>query len=306
MASIAYVTDKNMIEFHRLNGNHTMNFWRLSSQRKFTHFAKGDYLFFLAKGSEHRITREKGIIGYGKLAFTKTMTFNQMWNEYGSLNGFSSREEFRETVLKVSKSKTIPKSMHSLYLEDIIFFKYPLYLSEININISANLESFFYLDRKGVSATTKILKKAQEIGIDAWQFALDDQINQQIFEKDLQNHVLSELINTIFQPKSTTARTLRQFIKEKSDYEFIKGSTDVIINPLSQHLIFNYEYKERTKDNQFYSLLGRIMAFKKLTQATAEIKDLIYQLSVISDQPIGDYQLDILSDYDIDGFTLEA
>ena len=218
MASIAYITDKNMIEFHRLNGNHTMNFWRLSGQRKFTHFSKGDYLFFLAKGSEHRITREKGVIGYGKLEFTKTMTFTQMWNQYGTLNGFKTKEEFRETVLKVSKSKTIPKSMHSLFLKEIIFFNYPLYLSEIGIHVSANLESFTYLDRDGVSATTKILKKAQMIGIDQWQFAMDDQLNVQIFKKDLQNHVLSEQINSVFKTKNSVSKQLRDYMVLHPDY----------------------------------------------------------------------------------------
>ena len=72
MASIAYVTDRNMIEYHRINGNRTINFWKPSSQKKMNDFKVGDYLFFLAKGTEKGITREKGIIGYGKLEKIRT------------------------------------------------------------------------------------------------------------------------------------------------------------------------------------------------------------------------------------------
>lgn len=34
MASIAYITDKKMIEYHRLNGNHSINFWKPSNTKK--------------------------------------------------------------------------------------------------------------------------------------------------------------------------------------------------------------------------------------------------------------------------------
>lgn len=56
MASIVHVTDKDMIEFHRLNGNDSFNFWRAGSKMKFTDFKVGDTLFFLAKGS---VAKEK-------------------------------------------------------------------------------------------------------------------------------------------------------------------------------------------------------------------------------------------------------
>jgi hypothetical protein len=67
MSSIAYITDKNMIEFHRLNGNSTINFWRPSIGKRFTDFHPGDLLFFLAKGTERGSTKEKGLIGYGTI-----------------------------------------------------------------------------------------------------------------------------------------------------------------------------------------------------------------------------------------------
>ena len=76
MASIAYVTNSQMIEYHRINGNRTMNFWRPSYTKKFADFNDGDYLFFLAR------TEDGDWIGYdlnhtdsmdGKVIYWDTM-----------------------------------------------------------------------------------------------------------------------------------------------------------------------------------------------------------------------------------------
>ena len=48
MGSIAYVTDENMLAYHRLCRNQSILFWRLSN-KKFTDFHKGDLLFFFAR-----------------------------------------------------------------------------------------------------------------------------------------------------------------------------------------------------------------------------------------------------------------
>lgn len=301
MASIAYIADKKMIEYHRINGNQTMNFWRLSSQRKFTHFYRGDYLFFLAKGSENKITKEKGIVGYGKLDFSKTMTLTQMWNEYNHLNGFGSKEEFKDAVLKVSKTKTIPKSMHSLFLKEVIFFNSPLYLSEIGIQVSSNLESYFYLDRHGVSATVKILKRAEEIGIDTWQVALDDQINRQIFKQDLRSHVLSDFINSIFTSQKSTPKVFKKYLdKHQKNYEYIKGSKLALYSQKNNELIFAHESKERQKEESFYGLFGRLITLKANLLDSKDVNDQEYMMTIISEQKLEKDKIKVLNEYNID------
>lgn len=295
MASIAYITDKKMIEFHRLNGNQTMNFWRLSSHRKFTYFYPGDYLFFLAKGTEHRTTKEKGIIGYGKFDFSKIMSLTQMWNQYGELNGFSSKEEFKEAVLKISKTKTIPKSMHGLMLKDIIFFKYPIYLSEIGVSISNNLESYIYLDKFGVSATVRLLKKAQDIGIDSWQAAIDEHINQEIFENDLQNHMLADCVTRVF-ISDVVSKTLKKYLERYQDtFEYVKGSKAAIFNNQTYEIVFALDSKERQKEEAFYSLLGKILSTKSMIEQISEINSINYRYSIVTDQTI-DYEKRVLLD----------
>ena len=60
MGSIAYVTDENMLAYHRLCRNQSILFWRLSN-KKFTDFHKGDLLFFFARPNHGR---KKALIGY--------------------------------------------------------------------------------------------------------------------------------------------------------------------------------------------------------------------------------------------------
>ena len=62
MSSIAYVSDDRMLEFHRMSGNTSMNFWRLSL-KNFERFSIGDLLFFIDRRNPHPLTKEKGIIG---------------------------------------------------------------------------------------------------------------------------------------------------------------------------------------------------------------------------------------------------
>ena len=70
MSSIAYVADEKMIEYHRLFGSRNINFWRLSSQKRFKDFKKGDLLFFYTR-SEH--SKKKGFVGYAHYDSTERM-----------------------------------------------------------------------------------------------------------------------------------------------------------------------------------------------------------------------------------------
>lgn len=62
MSSIAYITDQDMIEYHRLHGNNRIVYWRPSGQKKFQFFQHGDYLFFLTKGTEKEYSAKKELL----------------------------------------------------------------------------------------------------------------------------------------------------------------------------------------------------------------------------------------------------
>lgn len=174
MSSIAYVTDHKMIEYHRLNGNQTIIFWRPTSQKKFTDFQEGEYLFFLAKGSEKGRQREKGIVGYGRFTREYTVSFQDMWKRFKTLCGYEKKEQLYEAIVRVAKNQKLPEKLHCLKLENVIFFQTPIYLSELNVQISKQVESYIYLDQEDILISSKIIKKAAGFGQDVWSRVVAD------------------------------------------------------------------------------------------------------------------------------------
>ena len=216
-----------MIEFHRIHGNSVMNFWRPTSSKRFTDFFEGDLLFFLAKGTEHGVNREKGIIGYGRYTEANMFSFRQMWNRFNTLNGYATSNEFKEAILRVSKTKTLSPSFHCLTLRDVVFFQSPVYLSEIGISISASVESYIYLDRDDPRATAKILNQANIVGIDVWTATVSSHApNATVFDDDLIRQTLRGLLTefaTGFDTQREHARAtsiLKQYQKSHPETEF--------------------------------------------------------------------------------------
>ena len=215
MASIAYVTDKNMIEFHRLNGNHSINFWKPSTAKKISSLNNGDLLFFLAKGTEKGRQKEKGLLGYGKFQKSYTLTFSQMWNKYGVMNGYQSKEALSEAIIKVTKNHKIPDYLNCLLLEEVVFFQYPVYLSEIGMEISNRIESYIYIDKDDMLNTSKILELADGFGVDMWSSLFHDK-DETIFMKDAQiqtiQNIYEKIQNSYYRPYDESR--LHKFIQQ--------------------------------------------------------------------------------------------
>lgn len=231
MSSIAYITDKQMIEYHRLHGNSNINFWKPSNTKKISDFKKGDYLFFLAKGTEKGEKREKGILGYGKLEKVTSLTFTQMWDRYKTKNGYTTKESLEEAISKVTKDHTLPSLLNCLELIEVTFFQAPVYLSEIGLEISNKIESYFYLDKENMLNTSKILEVANEIGVDMWS-TLFHQNKESLFLKDAQVNVITNIgkkLKTDIYSKYDEAR-LSKFCQEyiKSDHQKKIGKYEFI------------------------------------------------------------------------------
>ncbi|MCI5773831.1 MAG: hypothetical protein MR210_04640 [Erysipelotrichaceae bacterium] len=190
MASILHVCDADMIEFHRINGNKTINFWRPSPSNRFSNFHLGDYLFFYVRLAN---SKEKAIVGYGHLAKITSMSFNNMWNTYKEENGYASKKAFKEAIQRLNKDNIIPTKLTGLYLTEVAFFQSPLFLSEIGINISKRLESYCYLDKEDEQATSKVLRYAEEVGQDLWTSMFDDRGGAS-FKQDENIYLLKQTI----------------------------------------------------------------------------------------------------------------
>lgn len=196
MSSIAYITDHQMIEYHRLNGNRIINFWKPSTMKKISDFNPGDYLFFLAKGTEKGEKREKGILGYGKLEKTYTLTFSQMWARFGTKNGYPTKEALEEAIIKITKTHELPEYLSCFQLEEVTFFQAPVYLSEIGMEISNKIESYIYIDKTDVQNTSKILQLANDVGIDMWS-ALFHKETESVFIKDAQINFIQNICQKV-------------------------------------------------------------------------------------------------------------
>lgn len=290
MASIAYITDQKMIEYHRLNGSTSINFWRPTMKRKISDFEVGDFLFFLSKGTERGRKREKGIIGYGKFQKSQNLSFSQMWNTYGSQNGYTSKVELQDAMRRITKDKKVPKSINCLYLTDVVYFQFPIYLSEFEMQISNKIESYIYLDKDDPTITNKILAKAKEVGIDLWSSTLnDDQITVESIDVDQLNYNLSESYSMveldIYKGKSNSQlKKLKDKIIEFYQFnqipiEPLKGSncTLVSIQNKKVEIITPLIYQQKNMNTNFQAVIGHIILYRSLI--IERLKD--YQIEFI-------------------------
>ena len=262
MSSIAYVADENMMEYHRLCGHRDVIFWRLSGQKGFRNFKKGDLLFFF---SRTKTGRKKGFVGYAHYDSIRRLSLNQMWERYGERNGYHSREQLADAIRKVSRNGEIPAKMNCLYLTNIVFFLSPVYPEEAGTTVSPQLERFMYLDREDPSVTIRILRKAEENGIDLWSSAQSEE-TEAVFRKDEIMHGLAEIVPLIDAGRSEReeAAAVRLMKGCAEGAEIIKGSrTDHVRwngTELTILLPFVSGIKDRRK--RLTELAGRIALYR--------------------------------------------
>ena len=260
MSAIAYITDSKLLELHRLNAHKTMNFWRLSTKTSFSDFGKDDLVFFLSKDKEHMKKKEKGIVGFGKLENIYTYAPKTMWSKFGNENGYNTYDEFKEAIEKVSKLHVLPKKISSFYLNNIVFFQSPIYLSELGISISNNVESYVYI--KPEESVIKLLEYGKE-AIDIWsssEMAIklieNEQLNYslKLAQKDIGDFKLSDT-----RIKSGN-RIMKKIIENNPGCKFIgKSKLDVALVNDSDILIVLYNHKEI----DYRLLIGQAELYKK-------------------------------------------
>ena len=260
MSAIAYITDSKLLELHRLNAHKTMNFWRLSTKTSFSDFGKDDLVFFLSKDKEHMKKKEKGIVGFGKLENIYTYAPKTMWNKFGTENGYNTYEEFKEAIEKVSKIHELPKKISSFYLKNIVFFQSPIYLSELGIKISNNVESYVYI--KPEESVIKLLEYGKE-AIDIWS---SNEIAEKIINNEQLNYSLKLAQKDIGDFKLSDTRiksgnrTMKKIVENNPGCKFIgKSKLDVALVNDSDILIVLYNHKEI----DYRLLIGQAQLYKK-------------------------------------------
>ncbi len=305
MAAIAYVSDDKMLDYHRVNGNQEIVFWRLST-KKFSSFQKGDLLFFLSKGSENKRRGEKGIVGYGCFTGEKQMSVSNLWKRYQGKTGYVRKEDLENEILRTSKNDTPPETISCLFLNNVIFFQGPIYLTELGINLPKNLESYTYLDTHEGHVTLELLQKVKEIGIDYWSAALNSKtIDEEAFNNEILKYQIAAIyegmeINTI-QPSLTFQKHVFNMYKEENPHWINNDMNSFIIFGENRKLFYIYHSTMKENKRNFITLLGQLVYIKNSLRQT--LGDEI-PVTIITDVEFMDTQREVLNDNKIEYIEL--
>ena len=286
MSSIAYVTDEEMLEYHRLCRTRTILFWRLASRRKIADFRKGDLLFFFSK-SNH--SRKKALIGYAHYDSTKRLSLKQMWEQYGEATGYATQQRLHDAIDKAAKGE-IPSVMRCLYLTDVVFFLSPIYPEEVGLSLQNNLESYTYLDKNDPRVTVKILQKAAEHGIDLWS-ADATRSPDEIFHNDETRHQLAVIHNDMGkeagseQERHRAHRLAEQKITDES-WEMIRGSqTDCLkMDDEKITIALPLVVQANDRDVRIREVFGKMNLYRLCAKKQHVDRRIVFE--IISDKPI--------------------
>lgn len=247
MSAIAYITDPNMLEFHRLNASQTMVFWRFS-MRKFSRFHQGDLVFFIDSQSRHPQTGEKGLIGYGRCTEIRNKSPKATWDQHKSQTGYAAYDDFTEAIKHYRKNDhRLPQTLQVIKLENIHFFQSPIFLSEIDIHISRRLESFTYIERENEDVSHEILSIAESVGLDQWTLSQNIEIEEASLLLDKKEQLIRNTLSTI--DVSYTEKQAR----------IIKNHTEGVV---VHNLLYLYKNNKLTiyfpvaHENQINAMLG--------------------------------------------------
>lgn len=265
MSAIAYNADPNMIDYHRLKGNQTMAFWRLSL-RDFSRFSKGDLFFFIDRRARHPHTQEKGLVGYGRCVEIKNQSLTQTWKQYETATGYNRYEDFRESVRYYRKNDhRLPSQIQTILLENVVFLQQPIFLSEIGIELTGHLESFIYIEKEGKDASKELISIAKKIGIDSWMVSQNPSVGQMDMDEDIHHQkIRNQLMKVDVGFDLEQERLLKNHtegVAHHQIYYIYKNQSLTIFLPL-------------TRKTQFNALIG----IKAILEATLDFKPVHFTL----------------------------
>ncbi len=243
MSSIAYLTDTNMLDYHRLKGNQTMAFWRFSL-KDFARFSQGDLFFFIDRRERHPHTNEKGLVGYGRCASIKNLSISQTWKTYKTATGYNTYKNFQDSVRYYRKNDhRLPAQIQTILLEDVIFFQHPIFLSEIGIALNERLESFTYIEKEGRDASNELIDIASKVGMDLWMMSQNPEVFDYEMDKDREHQALRNQMMLIdVEYDKEQIRLLKNHTKSVAHhniYYSFENSNLIIYLPLTKRSQFN-------------------------------------------------------------------
>jgi len=259
MTAICYVSDNNIMDFHRLHVHESMIFWRLSKNYNFSKFKSGDILFFLKKKTERNHDSEKGIVGYGLLDKEENLSLNKMWKNYGELNGFKNKEDLKSEILRLNNEE-IPTKINCLHLIGVRYFSIPIYLSDLNVMIPKELASFTYIDD---SVATEIMNLCQ---LDLWTTSISDTIVNDVEKYRIINQInqVSELISDLSYKASQLKRLKKIQTRYPGNKQLLRASNQVYYEFKNRVIYLTFINISKRIDDNYKKLLGQIELYKRV------------------------------------------
>lgn len=274
MASIAHVISRNTVEFHRLHSHREIVFWRFNT-KNFSNFGHNDLLFFLCKTRR----QEKGLLGFGQLKQIKNLKTKTLFNRYQEQLGYSSKDEFLNSISRIRDDQELPDKLNCLFLDNVTYFKSPIYLSDYGYELNKQVESFVYFDSEN-NITSQILRDVKQYGgLDLWSESQDDVIHHLGSLATL--YEVSQLIteSSLFNPKDNRFR--------------IEFGESLMSNPTIKYTIVDNKpiihipiYTQNKKEH--YSVLGLIGLIKETIQTPLNIE--VIGRTSLSDSILAQYE----------------
>lgn len=293
MAAIAYVTDEKMIEYHRVNGSNSIVFWRLST-KNFSDFNIGDLLFFLSRDNATKTRKEKGLVGYGRFMGSSSMSISTMWRKHKTKTGYISKKDLYEAIDKSKKTKEMPEKINCLVLDRVVFFRSPIYLSDLGYEIPSNLESFTYVDKHEGKQTLRILEEAQKIGLDLWS-SIQSEADESSFNQQLMQYKIATIMESLGIEDEITKQYYKKIDKKHSidNHLWINNRHIGFINfgkPNILYYLFQTNIRDSTEN--YYRMIGQLVCLMLNVEQT--IKEKI-KIIVVSNREFSDSQIEMLN-----------
>ncbi len=268
MSSIAYLTNNEILDFHRICGNTKINFWLNQTTVNIKDFKEGDFIFFIGKNKKTNRGKEKGIIAYAKLVNKEHVEAINLWSQYGQLNGYNDQKQLDKAF---RKHKIEPnQELVCFNLKDLIFFIEPIYLSDFDVEIPIKTSRYFYLNNKKENIVNQIIRKAQNNGLDLWNSILYNEQNDETIELNEVEAMLNEFLNDYSHyecsqyDKQKIVNIIKSYYKNHDDYNYLKNSNLVLYKYYQANLdVILPMMTAKKKDNRYKIVIGYAYLLKK-------------------------------------------
>jgi hypothetical protein len=179
-------------------------------------------------------------------------------------------------------------------LDRVVFFRNPIYLSDLGYKIPKNLESFTYLDKHEGKQTLKILEEAKRIGLDLWS-SIQGTADEASFNQQLMQYKIATIMESLGIEDEINSKYYRKVEKKYSidNYLWINNRHIGFINFGKPNILYYLFYSNiRDSKDNYFKMIGQLVCLSANIKETVEEEIIII---VVSNREFSDSQVEMLS-----------